>query len=206
MVNYTADPLNIGSLDILVGVFIDTAGTNSPPPTSEKMRSSDYSFALTDVTLSNRFTVQRAIAATNGVWQGKPLTIKILDTTMIDSGGWGLFDNNHISVTTANSVTGNGLSSAIQISLNQSQLASGDTLSFEMTGPTSVNYADNSVHTLTGNPEDSQVNVLPSGSIHFLPEPSTLLLVGPGLLVLMGIRRCKTNGRVSPTTNTRTEG
>lgn len=188
--NYFADPSNPVSLNVLVGAFIDTGGTNSPPPTSERMKASTYSFFLTDFAQGSKFSIVQAIAATNGIWGGQSLEYKSLSTTMLDVDGAGLFMNNSVGFSGLNTkfAVGNGLSSALQISLKPSQMQSGDTLTFEPGLPTEVVYADGSVHAATSD-ESTMVNLVPSGSIFYLPEPSTLLLLGPGMLALLGLRR-----------------
>src|SRR3989339_162050 len=100
--SYAADLLNANSLNVLVGVFINT-GTNSPINISSKMMASSYSYDLTDITLNNKFSITRGIVATNGIWQAKPFQVKTVDVTMYDPGdGTGLLDGNNLQVASAN--------------------------------------------------------------------------------------------------------
>jgi hypothetical protein len=186
--NYTAYAPGYGgytnnaSLNILVGTFINT-GTNAPVDSSSKMRSTTYNFNLTDVSMSNKFTVTRAVLATNGVWQNDSFLVKTIDATIDGSGNYG---NNVISISSANAVFGNSLSSAIQISLND--LSRSDTLIFQPNYPTSVTYANGDVHAAGAEP-DPAVTFLDSGSIMFIPEPSTFALLGAGVPALLWRRR-----------------
>lgn len=202
--NYTAYAPGYGgytnnaSLNILVGSFLNSGKVSSPVLNTEKMKSSQYSYALTDINQTNEFSVIRGIVATNGVWQGKSMNRTNVVTKITDYGdGKGYFDVNNLGFGGLNTnwVTGIGLSSAIQISLNDLQMVRNETLTFEPalgSQPSTVFFVSGSKSA------PDQFNFDPDpGSITFIPEPSTYILLGGGLSALAWRRRRRNGEKVN---------
>lgn len=187
--NYTAYAPGFGgftndvSLKILVGFFINT-GTNSPVDDSSKMNNTTYNYVLTDVTKSNKFTVTQGIVATNGVWQGKSFAASsppVIDKTINNLGVYG---KNTVNLNTGDGVFGESLSSAIQISLNALQMARDETLAFQPVGTAKIQYIDSSIHAYNDSDNYPPLNFIDSGSILFIPEPSSAALFASGCAAL----------------------